>query len=387
MKWKMKLSVLALVVCAGHAMAASYSVTMLAVPEGSGSSYAEAINDAGQVVGAVERSDSPFDATAMLWSNDRAYAALGSIGTTTSARVFGINQSGQMVGASYGAGLSYATRWVDGQPSMMVALGRGVGSARDINDAGVAVGSSPLLPLGGGGSHATMWDGDRTIDLGLAGGRESKARAINNAGQVVGDILINKARPIGNSGLGFYVDTAAVLWSGGQAVELGKLGNAYVSSTAVDINGSGQIVGTSKTVNEWERRATLWQGNQVIDLGAAGFSASEAVAINNAGQILGNVWTFGEGLMPPNDTRGVLWDKGLAVDLSQFLDPTLLAEGWLVKASAINNAGLIVGSMYRAGDASRAILLTPVPEPATFASMLIGLMAVGGLVQARRRRV
>lgn len=67
-------------------------------------------------------------------------------------------------------------------------------------------------------------------------------------------------------------------------------------------------------------------------------------------------------------------------DLNTLIDP---ASGWtLFDARDINDAGQIVGTGTISGT-QHAFLLTPVPEPETYAMLLAGLAVIG--VSARRK--
>lgn len=70
------------------------------------------------------------------------------------------------------------------------------------------------------------------------------------------------------------------------------------------------------------------------------------------------------------------------VDLNSLIDP-LSGTGWsLLEATDINDAGQIVGTgLY--GGLTRAFLLTPVPEPESWAMLLVGLGVIGGIRQRR----
>jgi probable HAF family extracellular repeat protein len=102
----------------------------------------------------------------------------------------------------------------------------------------------------------------------------------------------------------------------------------------------------------------VFQG-QVYDLGSLGSGGSFGLDINNNGQIVGYSELDNQPL-----THGFLYQDGRMFDLNSLLaaDP-----GWVIgRATAINDAGQIVGRAYFNG-ASRAFLLTPIPEPGTVA--------------------
>jgi probable HAF family extracellular repeat protein len=165
------------------------------------------------------------------------------------------------------------------------------GSAHAINDLGQAAGESGicaafnpvwltnLQPL-----HAVLWDGGNTIDLGSLGGTGHgdgiMALNLNNHGQV-----------IGSSDLEGDANFHAFLWTHQGGIEdLGTV-EGDVNSAAIGINDSGQIVGVSLDA-DFNPRAFLRQGQELTDLntlvpaGSALYLAS-ACSINAAGEIIG----------------------------------------------------------------------------------------------------
>jgi probable HAF family extracellular repeat protein len=92
-----------------------------------------------------------------------------------------------------------------------------------------------------------------------------------------------------------YPTWHAALWRNGTTIDLGTLGGARSQAVAVDEH--GQVVGWSETA-DGEQHAFLWEDGRLVDLGAlAGAeSSSRAVDINDRGQILGEV-----------DGRPVVW--------------------------------------------------------------------------------
>jgi len=121
----------------------------------------------------------------------------------------------------------------------------------------------------------------------------------------------------------------------------------------------------------------------MIDLGTlSGFQFSEAFDINNNGQIVGRSSNFGQ-----DAAHAFVFDAGSMFDLN---DLTVNLGDWiLIRASAINNHGDIVGTAFNpVSGVTNAFLLTPiatdVPEPAAFT--LVGL-GVAGIFASRRRRI
>src|SRR5271166_5300326 len=116
-------------------------------------------------------------------------------------------------------------------------------------------------------------------DLGVIGsGPDSFPVGINNLGEVVG-----------------YADTYthyshAFLYNGsGPLINLGSFGGDYSVSVAQAINNQGMVVGYSDTgAGGTPEHAFLYtQGGGMRDLGTFGGAVSEALDINNSGQIVG----------------------------------------------------------------------------------------------------
>lgn len=149
-------------------------------------SLAQGINDAGQVVGWSLLSDGSVRAT--LWANGSS-VNLGSAANFSYATA--INNKGQIVGASTGPNNARAVLWDQGEMRNLGTGTLGVGDsvAYDINEHGVAVGEYTLQPSG---TRGFLWYLGEVYDLttlvhpSSAGWTVDWARSINDAGQIAG---------------------------------------------------------------------------------------------------------------------------------------------------------------------------------------------------------
>jgi probable HAF family extracellular repeat protein len=316
--------------------------------------------------------------------------ALPSLGGSFTV-VTGINSAGAVVGySSTPAYVMHGVLWKSGTATDLGTLGGTLSYACAINDTGSVVGYAAIA--GDAAIHAVLWNGSARTDLGVIAGSWSYGYAINASGQTVGASTTA-------AGVDHYLN--AMLWSSGQAVNLGTLGGvtgsprgSYAmainatgtvvgfsdtatsgaqhatrwngttasdlgtlggdSSAAYAINANGLIVGQSDVANDTGLHATQWSGATVTDLGTLGGRTSFAVAVNTAGQIVGTSQTSGNGL------HAVLWSGGNILDLNTAISPALPANVTLTRAVAINDDGMIAayGDDTQTGGTD-AFLLTP----------------------------
>jgi len=192
-------------------------------------------------------------------------------------------------------------------------------------------------------------------DLGTLGGFDTYAYGINNSGQVAGMLYNNHA---------FF-------WSSSTGMQdIGALPSTRASySMGYDINDNSQVVGQS-TDSAGNYHPFLWSSDTGMqDLGnLPGGRGSGAIGINAYGVVVGS------GYNSDDSSRAFLWSSVNGLQDLNGLIPT--GSGWSLQyATAINDNGWIIGSGVNPRGQKHAFLLTPIPEPSTFA--LLGAGAIG----------
>lgn len=282
-----------------------------------------------------------------------------------SSSAYGINASGQVTG---GGGQPFISNPSDNSVRLLGTLGGSGGAGLAINASGQVTGSAGINEDFVGHAFISGANGGALVDLGTLGGLNSAGLGINDAGQVVG---YSEIRPDDYSSHAF-VTTANGLRDLGTFIEGGA-----GSSSAVGINNAGAIVGTASSMFGERAFITDAAGGPLVSLGGLGTS-STAADINDAGQVVG--WfALAEG-----GRRGFLWQGGTMVDINTL--EGIAGTGWTLEgATAINERGQIVGiGTFNGG--TRVFLLTPVPEPSTWALTFIGLGIAGTVARGRRKR-
>ena len=160
--------------------------------------------------------------------------------------------------------------------------------------------------------------------------------------------------------------------------DLGTLGGTY--SYGYGINASGQVTGEANTAGG-ASHAFLDTGGVMTDLGTLGGNLSYGAGINASGQVTGEADTAGGAQHAFLDTGGVM------TDLNTLINPQ---SGWtLIVGTGINDAGQITGDALNGAGLEHAFLLTlvnaAVPEPSTWAMMLVGFGGLGATLRARRK--
>ena len=180
-------------------------------------------------------------------------------------------------------------------PSQLNAVGEIVGTAFTDNNAV---------------QHGFASYGGAATELGTLGGAASSARAVNDVGVVVGEA--------GTGGIDD--DMHAVAWDGGGFVsDLGEPGRA---SGAYSINSQGLIVGYQRD-QLGTNHAALWDRGVLYRLDRFTTGYSNAVSINNAGQVLLTGVPKGAGGSP----ESFIWDGGLLTEVGPIEGTAIGASG------------------------------------------------------------
>ncbi|GAA0930105.1 hypothetical protein [Nonomuraea longicatena] len=290
------------------------------------------VGDNGVVVGYVDTGAG--QRRAVRWNPDGSVTPLRERPGATTARAYGINRRGVIVGESQGVPVQWNP---DGG---LVELGRAGSAAYDPfrgNDHGTVAGWSGGLST----PRPVKWrPGGKVAELPLLrGGRNGQAWGINASGVVVGDseILQNGA-----------YEWHAVRWNpDGSVTDLAPPG--AVGSTAYDVNDHGVVVGPSwKADNSW--RALRWNPDgSVTDLPPLPGGASPYPISINAGGVVAGYSQDAAGTW-----RAVRWSPGGAITALPGLPDSAEDYVW-----SINRSGVIVGYSVSASGESRPVKWNP----------------------------
>jgi probable HAF family extracellular repeat protein len=359
-------------------------ITDLGVLPGRWSGDAVAINERAQVVGSNDQETFERGYRAFLWQKGR----LTNLGTVfpgypeAASQAIDINDRGEIIGKSWRHHLSpaaYGFIWRNGRLRRLEPGSKEAWTIAEwISSVPVAVNNrgqvAGTYAVSAEYTHAVRWTNGRTIDLGTLPGRPwSEAVAINERGWIVGTSYANNDPPSGE-----YDRQRAFVWHDGTRIALGTLPGTtetwpggdgpwagainlrgqivgsctrgpfvgggkmtdlgglrgFADSQAVAINDRGQIIGTSGS-SDGPHRAFLWQNGRMIDLGTLGGTKSDAVAINERGQVVGSSTTAS------GARHAFVWQNGKMTDLGTL-------GGRESAAAAINDRGQIVGSSQTA---------------------------------------
>ena len=341
------------------ASAQSYHLTDLGILDGYSASFGYGVSDSGGYVsGWLEGSGGT---RAFRWSSSSGIEVLPIGAGMTGSRAFGVNDRGVVAGESVlSASQREATLW----DPLSGRLGLGTlpnpsnpnrsSVAFGVNNAGLAVGWSDAEE----GTRAFLWTtgGGMTSVGALPGGSQSRAYAVNAGGDIVGW----GTSPAGDRG---FIASPGI-------VPVGALSGAAGSRTrAFGVSNNGWVTGDASDPGFGEVAFVWSAATSTISLGLLpGSLRSFGADVNSTGTVVG--WNDGGSL----GEEAFLWT---AADGMLRLNELLVGvSGWDVqRVRSINDLGYIVGNAVGSDGIVHAVLLTPVPEPATWSLLVAGLLS------------
>jgi uncharacterized membrane protein len=378
---------LALITVATNAEAATlYRLTDLGALPGSTTSVARAISNSGAIAG--ESGDGALQNTGVRF--DGGITALPTFAGVNNTVIRGINNSG--ISAAIQQTTGGNDRAVLFTPSGVVQLGNLAGFASagafDVNNFGVATGyallsgtnnfaqgSFPVIPNNVIRQVAVRWTNGVPVAL-----SDLPALIINSAGSAINDA----GMVAGNARLSINQLQRAILWGVDGSPTFLALGTGQIASRARAINEAGSVAG-QVFFDNGDILGSVWSpsNSQFLLNPTAGFAQATTRGINSAGTVVGFANDV-DGVLP---SFGQIWTFNGSDYTATALDSLVVnLNGWQTQAAqAINDRGQIVGIGIDPNGFQRAYLLTPIPEPGSWAMMITGFGLVGGTMRRRRK--
>ncbi len=371
---RMLLNAIVAALCAGVASAGATFTTIEFLP-GGGYISASAISDDGRVV--VGTGSTSEGSRAFRWTHDAGTVAIDVLPGTATARAYGVSgDGGVIVGDSLNTSpLGYRPFiWTEtgGIAEMSYPSGAFYVSPYGANgDGSVIVGASEFDPSFSP-SHAILWSSGKGYErLDELPGMSSSA-AFDSSED--GSVVVGTGRMFGGAERAFR-------WTREHGMQgLSGLRGEDIETFAGSVSNDGSVIGGYVRDQEGTVTAVRWSddGATVTDLGTLfGFDSSRVSGVSGDGSVIVGQATSGELL------RAVLWNESLEiVDLNEFL-PSLGLDltGWVLTAAldvSADGMTLIGEGIF---DGARRAWVATIPAPGA-----AGLMAVAGIVCARRRR-
>lgn len=306
---------------------ANGQMRLLNMDAGARFSEAQAINDAGQIVGWHDYAPGGFETRGALWNG-----ASGSLtvlpDTRLGARPVDINDSGLIVGSVLGSnGYQHAAVWRNGQ---LTDLGAGTlrndafSTASGVNNWGEIVGFGTVLGPTSGHTPLT-WSGYDNGPFRVYGSYGGSA--INDLGQVlstdtIGDLADHRFVPI-------------VINNGQVTRMLADDRQGWFSR----INNAGQAVGVVEYDGAWMWSTSGGALNVNTRLQAGSPNLTWVSSINELGQMTAYTTNSKAAVMTPTGTLNwtgpsggafnepANWDSGLGLSPNRFLDASIASPG------------------------------------------------------------
>ena len=328
---------------ASQSTAQTYTIADLGTLLENSVSKAYALNDSGEAAGV---SETPTAAIATMFSGGKA-TSISTLGSSVSY-ANAINNSGEIVGwNSYDSNANFDPQAFIYSNGTMVNINSATlfpsgTEANGINNSGEVVGTGYLSPSN---FHAFMYSGGKIRDLGPSGAYQASAYAINTSGQIVGTYSLNS----GASG--------TFLYTNGMMTRVPNPAGTR-GGFGVAINDNGEIVGALYPA-EGGSHAAKFRDGVWTDLGnLPGAQGSAANAINTAGDIVGTA-IFPPIYKPFRAGKHVpfISTTGGLVNLNMLIPS---GSGFtLTDAVGINDSGQILCDATTSGGSAHAVLLSP----------------------------
>ena len=310
------------------------------------------INDSNQVVG-VSPTATAGQYLAYSSLNGAAMTSIGGLGGNSVA--FAVNNAGVIVGQSENAGITTATRWVNGVPTAVAGLAGPNNSSGGINSSGQVAG---WMDAATGGAVAYRLTGNTLENFGNLGGPVTDINGMNSSGRFAGNSE--------TAGGGFGSFRAFVSSpSTNSLINLGLLNPSHTASLAFGINDSGTVIGSSNFFSispfSFTSQGFMWKNGVMTEIPRpAGYELLTPSGINNSNMVVGSITPDAFS----SESEGWLYDGRKLHLLTDHLDPTYLgwqiANGW-----EINDKGFIAAEAVDVGGSTRNVLLSPVKLQAT----------------------
>ncbi len=306
-----------------------YWVVDLGPLPGGRTCQAQALNDAGAVVGCADFADNHGHSHAVVWDSGKPPRDLGTLdgGGSQASRISG---GGIVVGrSSHSDGGIHATVFDTNAPRDLGTTAGSSSMAFGVDDAGHTLIAADTPS---GEFHSYLQKDAQKTDIGaLPGYRDTVAGDLNSNGTVVGTA---------DNGEG---GNLAFEWKSGRLTSLAPPA-PYTNSFAAAVNGVGEIAGHC-SIGAAKSHAVVWTQGQPTELSASDGKDSEALALNDSGDVVGMC-----------NNHACLWRGGKLFDLNNMIGKH--GDMVLHEAVAINNHGQIAcnGTVNKQ---IRAYLLTP----------------------------
>lgn len=298
-----------------------------------------------------------------------------AISRTSNTNIYGINDSGQIVGSyvttsgsvTHGFFGTTATQTTVDGPTGLASTTPAFAEVNGINNAGTYAGDYEAVSSGGTATSQGFTGAAGTVTPTAA--VNSAALGINNAGTTVGELF----NSIGTGNQSYFQ------MSGGTLTAFNVTG--YGTSTATGINDSGAIVGTASidsltgpTVS-YVRSAGASPTFSFLNI--SGALDVYAQGINNSGVIVGAYDTARSG----GNLTGFVAFNGTVTNV-------VFPSATSTQVNGINSLGQIVGTYTDAAGALHGFVgAPPVPEASTTVSLALLLaFGFGGLALSAKRK-